>query len=177
ESRPEAYKKQLLTEQYLPSLIVGHPDNGGAPVVHEPHPSYDNLFGRVEYSSEQGALITSYRHIRAGALHRANNGYLVLEAEKLLAEPFAWEALKRALQSRQLKIESPWADLGRLTTVTLTPQVIPLSVKVVLIGSRRVYYTLQDYDPDFQELFRVLVDFDDHLPRTPDSIEGMAQLL
>lgn len=177
EARPETYKKQLLTEQYCPSLVVGHPDNGGAPVVHEPHPSYDNLFGRIEYSSEQGALITNYRYIRPGALHRANGGYLVLEAEKLLAEPFAWEALKRALHSRQLKMESPWADVGRLTTVTLTPEVIPLAVKVVIIGSRNLYYTLQDLDPDFQEMFRVLVDFDEDLPRTLDSIESMAQLL
>lgn len=177
EARPEAYKKQLLTEQYVPSLIVGQPASGGAPVVHEPHPSYDNLFGRIEYSSEQGALVTSYRHIRPGALHRANGGYLVLEAEKLLGEPFVWEALKRALHSRQLKTESPWAELGRLTTVTLAPQVIPLAVKLIIIGSRHVYYTLQDLDPDFQEMFRVLVDFDEDLPRTPESIEGMAQLL
>ncbi|MCO5786594.1 ATP-dependent protease [Pseudomonas sp. G11-1] len=177
DARPEAVKKAALIERYSPNPVIEHPGSRGAPVVHEPHPSYDNLFGRVEYSSEQGALLTSYRHIRSGALHRANHGYLVLEAEKLLSEPFVWEALKRALQSRELKIESPWADLGRLTTVTLTPEVIPLSVKVVLIGSRRIYYTLQDHDPDFQELFRVLVDFDDYLPRTPDSIDGMAQLL
>ncbi|TVP87743.1 MAG: ATP-dependent protease [Pseudomonadaceae bacterium] len=177
EARPDAYKKQMLIEQYCPSLVVGHHSSGGAPVVHEPHPSYDNLFGRVEYSSEQGALVTSYRHIRPGALHRANGGYLVLEAEKLLGEPFVWEALKRSLHSRQLKMESPWAELGRLTTVTLTPEVIPLDVKVVIIGSRQIYYTLQDLDPDFQEMFRVLVDFDEDLPRTPDSIEGMAQLL
>ena len=177
EARPEAVKRAALIDHYSPNLIVEHGDSPGAPVVHEPHPSYDNLFGRVEYTSEQGALVTTYRNIRPGALHRANNGYLVLEADKLLAEPFAWEALKRALHSRELKIESPWADIGRLTTVTLTPQVIPLAVKVVLIGSRRAYYMLQDYDPDFQELFRVLVDFDDYLPRTPDSIEGMAQLL
>jgi predicted ATP-dependent protease len=177
EPRSEAFKKQLLTEQYCPTLIVGHDDTGGAPVVHEPHPSYDNLFGRIEYSSEQGALITSYRHIRPGALHRANGGYLVLEAEKLLGEPFVWDALKRALQSRQLKMESPWAEMGRLTTVTLTPDVIPLAVKVIIIGSRHLYYTLQDMDPDFQEMFRVLVDFDEDLPRTPESIESMAQLL
>lgn len=177
EARPEAVKRTALIDHYSPNLIVEHGGSPGAPVVHEPHPSYDNLFGRVEYTSEQGALVTTYRNIRPGALHRANNGYLVIEADKLLAEPFAWEALKRALHSRELKIESPWADIGRLTTVTLTPQVIPLAVKVVLIGSRRAYYMLQDYDPDFQELFRVLVDFDDYLPRTPDSIEGMAQLL
>lgn len=177
EARPDAYKKQMLIEQYCPSLVVGHHSSGGAPVVHEPHPSYDNLFGRIEYSSEQGALVTSYRHIRPGALHRANGGYLVLEAEKLLSEPFVWEALKRSLHARQLKMESPWAELGRLTTVTLTPEVVPLDVKVVIIGSRQLYYTLQDLDPDFQEMFRVLVDFDEDLPRTPDSIEGMAQLL
>lgn len=177
EARPEAYRRQILVDQYCPSLVVGHPDSGGAPVVHEPHPSYDNLFGRVEYSSEQGALVTSFRHIRPGALHRANGGYLVLEAEKLLTEPFVWEALKRALHSRQLKTESPWAELGRLTTVTLTPEMIPLAVKVVIIGSRQVYYALQEADPDFQEMFRVLVDFDEDLPRTPDSIESMAQLL
>ena len=177
EARPDAYKRQLLVEQYSPSLIVGHHPSGGAPVVHEPHPSYDNLFGRIEYSPEQGALVTSYRHIRSGALHRANGGFLLLEAEKLLGEPFVWDALKRALHSRELKMESPWADMGRLATVTLTPQVIPLDVKVVIIGSRQVYYALQDLDPDFQEMFRVLVDFDEDLPRTPDSIEGMAQLL
>ncbi|GGE33467.1 ATP-dependent protease [Halopseudomonas oceani] len=177
EARPDAFKKQLLIEQYSPSLVVGHHTNGGAPVVHEPHPSYDNLFGRIEYTPEQGALITSYRHIRSGALHRANGGFLLLEAEKLLGEPFVWDALKRALHSRQLKMESPWADMGRLATVSLTPQVIPLDVKVVIIGSRQVYYALQDLDPDFQEMFRVLVDFDEDLARTPESIEGMAQLL
>jgi len=177
EAKPDAYKKQMLTEQYCPSLIVGHHGSGGAPVVHEPHPSYDNLFGRVEYSPEQGGLVTSYRHIRSGALHRANGGYLLLEAEKLLSEPFVWDALKRALHSRLLKMESPWADMGRLATVTLTPQVIPLNLKVVIIGSRQVYYALQDLDPDFQEMFRVLVDFEEDLPRTTDSIDGMAQLL
>lgn len=177
EARPDAFKKQLLIEQYSPSLVVGHHTNGGAPVVHEPHPSYDNLFGRIEYTPEQGALITSYRHIRSGALHRANGGFLLLEAEKLLGEPFVWDALKRSLHSRQLKMESPWADMGRLATVSLTPQVIPLDVKVVIIGSRQVYYALQDLDPDFQEMFRVLVDFDEDLARTPESIEGMAQLL
>lgn len=177
DARAEAARKNALIEHYSPNILVEHEREQGAPVIYEPHPTYENLFGRVEYSSEQGALVTNYRHIRAGALHRANHGYLVLEADKLLTEPFVWEALKRALHARQLKIESPWAELGRLNTVSLTPDVIPLSVKVVLIGSRMVYYHLQDYDPDFQELFRVLVDFDDYLPRTPDSIEGMAQLL
>ena len=129
----------LLEEQYSPSLVVGHPVDGGAPVVFEPHPTFDNLFGRIEYGTDQGALYTSYRQLRPGALHRANGGFLMLEAEKLLSEPFVWEALKRALQSRKLKMESPLAELGRLATVTLTPQVIPLNVKVIIIGSRQLY--------------------------------------
>ncbi len=177
ENRPEAQSRQLLEEQYSPSLVVGHQMNGGAPVVYEPHPTYDNLFGRIEYSTDQGALYTSYRQLRPGALHRANGGFLILEAEKMLGEPFVWEALKRSLQSRQLKMESPLAELGRLATVTLTPEVIPLQLKVIIIGSRQLYYTLQDLDSDFQEMFRVLVDFDEDIPLAEDSLEQFAQLL
>jgi predicted ATP-dependent protease len=175
--RPVAQSRKLLEEQYAPSLVVGHHRQGGAPVVFESHPTYDNLFGRIEYNTDQGALYTSYRQLRPGALHRANGGFLVLEAEKLLSEPFVWDALKRALHSRQLKMESPLGELGRVASVTLNPQVIPLQVKVVIIGSRELYYTLQDLDPDFQDMFRVLVDFDEDIPLLEDSLEQFAQLL
>ncbi|HTN29534.1 MAG TPA: AAA family ATPase [Pseudomonas sp.] len=177
ESRTDVQKRNDLQELYAPGLVVAQPLDGGAPVVFEPHPTYDNLFGRIEYGTDQGALYTSYRQLRPGALHRANGGYLIVEAEKLLGEPFVWDALKRALQSRKLKMESPLAELGRLATVTLTPEVIPLQVKVVIIGSRQVYYALQDLDPDFQELFRVLVDFDEEIPLADDSLEQFAQLI
>ncbi|WXL25118.1 AAA family ATPase [Ectopseudomonas mendocina] len=175
--KADAQTRKMLEEQYCPSLVVGHHAHGGAPVVFEPHPTYDNLFGRIEYNTDQGALYTSYRQLRPGALHRANGGFLVLEAEKLLGEPFVWDALKRALQSRKLKMESPLGDLGRIATVTLTPQMLPLNLKVVIIGSRQLYYTLQDLDPDFQEMFRVLVDFDEDIPLADDSLEQFAQLL
>ncbi|MDO9321822.1 MAG: AAA family ATPase [Pseudomonas sp.] len=175
--RAAAQTRKLLEEQYSPSLVAGHHHQGGAPVVFESHPTYDNLFGRIEYNTDQGAVYTSYRQLRPGALHRANGGFLVLEAEKLLSEPFVWDALKRALHSRQLKMESPLGELGRIATVTLNPQVIPLQVKVVIIGSRELYYTLQDLDPDFQEMFRVLVDFDEDIPLLEDSLEQFAQLL
>ncbi len=175
--RIDAQTRKLLEEQYCPSLVVGHHAQGGAPVVFEPHPTYDNLFGRIEYNTDQGALYTSYRQLRPGALHRANGGFLILEAEKMLGEPFVWDALKRALHSRQLKMESPLGDLGRIATVTLNPQVIPLQLKVVIIGSRQLYYTLQDHDPDFQEMFRVLVDFDEDIPLGDDSLEQFAQLM
>lgn len=177
DDKPDLQRREMLEEQYSPSLVVGHHADGGAPVVFEPHPTYDNLFGRIEYSTDQGALYTSYRQLRPGALHRANGGYLIVEAEKLLGEPFVWDALKRALHSRQLKMESPLGELGRIATVTLTPQVIPLQLKVIIIGSRHLYYTLQDLDPDFQEMFRVLVDFDDEIALVDDSLEHFAQLL
>ena len=175
--KADAQTRKLLEEQYSPSLVVGHHASGGAPVVFESHPTYDNLFGRIEYSTDQGALYTSYRQLRPGALHRANGGFLVLEADKMLGEPFVWDALKRALHARKLKMESPLGELGRLATVTLSPQVIPLQVKVVIIGSRELYYALQDHDPDFQEMFRVLVDFDEDIPMVEDSLEQFAQLL
>ncbi len=178
DDKPDLQRREMLEEQYSPSLVVGHHGDGGAPVVFEPHPTYDNLFGRIEYSSDQGALYTSYRQLRPGALHRANGGYLIVEAEKLLSEPFVWDALKRALHSRQLKMESPLGDLGRIATVTLNPQVIPLQLKVIIIGSRQLYYALQDLDPDFQEMFRVLVDFDEEIAarrRQPRAVRPTAE--
>ena len=177
DSKTDAVARKLLEEQYAPSLVVGHYADGGAPVVFEPHPTYDNLFGRIEYSTDQGALYTSYRQLRPGALHRANGGFLILEAEKMLGEPFVWDALKRALQSRKLKMESPIGELGRVATVSLQPQMIPLNVKLVIIGSRQLYYALQDHDSDFQEMFRVLVDFDEDMPMVDENLEQFAQLL
>ncbi|MEH6365342.1 MULTISPECIES: Lon protease family protein [Pseudomonas] len=170
-------QRKLLEEQYCPSLVVGHHAHGGAPVVFESHPTYDNLFGRIEYSTDSGAIYTSFRQLRPGALHRANGGFLILEAEKMLSEPFVWDALKRALHSRQLKMESPLGELGRIATITLSPQVIPLQVKVIIIGARQLYYALQDHDPDFQEMFRVLVDFDEDIPLGDESLEQFAQLM
>ena len=177
EEHSDALARKLLEEQYSPNLVVGHAPDEGAPVVFESHPTYDNLFGRIEYSTDQGVLYTSYRQLRSGALHQANGGYLILEAEKLLSEPFVWEALKRALHSRQLKMESPLVELGRVAAATLIPQVIPLQVKVVVIGSRDLYYALQELDPDFQEMFRLLVDFDEDIPLTDETLTQFAQLL
>ena len=177
ERGDESSRRTMYEEMYLPNIAVTHEPDGGQPVVYEPHPTYRNLFGQVEYSSDQGMLITSYRLIRSGSLHAANGGYLILDAEKLLTDHYLWEALKRALKSKTLKIEHPYADMGLMTTTTLSPDDLPLQVKVVLIGSRDIYYLLQDADPDFQEMFRVLVDFDDSLKRTPETELAFARLL
>jgi len=177
ESRESTAKRQLLNEQYLPNILIDNKhDSAGAPVIYEPHPIYQNLFGRIEYLSDQGTLVTNYRRICPGSLHRANGGYLILDAEKVLTYPFVWEGLKRALKAGRIEIESPYSELG-INTITLKPEVIPLNVKVILVGSRDIYYLLEELDSEFNEMFRVLADFDDHIKRTPDSIAQFVQLM
>lgn len=177
ELRDEYAKRSILEDTLLPNIVTHHAADSGAPVIYEPHPSYANLFGRIEYTSDQGALVTNYQRICPGALHKANGGYLMLDAEKVLGEPLVWEALKRALQSHQLKMESPYSEMGLINTTTLLPEVIPLQFKLVLIGSRQVYYLLQEYDEDFKRLFRAVVDFDSDLDMNADHLLGYARLL
>ncbi len=176
EPRETATKRVALTELYAPNIIVDNKQEGGAPVIYEPHPIYQNLFGRIEYVSEQGALVTNYRKICAGSLHKANGGYLILDAEKLLTYPFVWEGLKRALQSGRIEIESPYSELG-INTITLKPEVIPLNVKVILVGSRDIYYLLEEMDSEFNEMFRILADFDNYIPLNNESIQRFARLM
>lgn len=164
DKHDEYDKRSILEEQYLPNILTNHELNSGAPVVYEPNPTYQNIFGRIEYSNVQGSLFTNYRMIRPGALHRANGGYLLLDADKMIQQPFVWESLKLALKFGQLKIDISQHDYGMVNSVTLNPQQIPLDVKVILMGTRDLYYTMQEYDDEFDELFRVLVDFDHEIP-------------
>lgn len=174
EGLSDNVKKQLLKDQYLPNIIIDNKDSIGVPVIYEPNPTYQNLFGSIEYSNEQGALITTYQKICAGSLHKANGGYLILDAEKLLEYPFVWEGLKRALKSERIEIDSPYSEFG-INTVTLKPEVIPLNIKIIIVGSREIYYLLQDHDNEFNEMFRVLADFDYVIPRTKSNMRGFAQ--
>ncbi|MCP4597980.1 AAA family ATPase [Neptuniibacter sp.] len=173
----DATRRSYMESNYGVNLLVDNQKTKGAPVVYEAHPSYENLFGRVEYTSEMGALSTSYKLIRPGALHQANGGYLVLEAEKLFEQPFVYGALKRALKSHEIRIESPASEYTGISTITLIPEAIPLSVKVVLIGARNIYYLLQELDHDFEKMFRVVVDFDEDVKRTPQAIRNYARLM
>lgn len=163
-------KRSVLEEQYLPNILRSQDINDGAPVVYEPNPTYQHIFGRIEYSNVAGSVFTNYRMIREGALHRANGGYLLLDADKMIQQPYVWEALKLALKRDELKMDFPQQEVGMVNSVTLSPQTIPLQVKVVLMGSRDLYYTLQDYDDEFPELFKVLVDFDHEIPAEKDNI-------
>jgi lon-related putative ATP-dependent protease len=154
-------------------LTTSHPQDG-APVVRETNPTVQNLTGRIEYQAQMGALVTDYTMIHAGALHRANGGYLIVDAFDLLTRPYAWDALKRCLKSGQIRVESLAEHLGLVSTVTLEPEPIPLSAKVIVIGSPLIYYLLWAYDEDFGKLFRVRAEFDFVNPRSPEMISAYA---
>ena len=173
----EMFRAAPIARKYDVNVLVDHSGEPHAPVVYENHPSYDNLLGRIEHISEMGTLVTDFNLIRPGALHKANGGYLIIDARRLLLSPYSWDALKRVLQSRQVRIESIGQALGLISTVSLNPEPLPLDVKVVLLGDRVIYYLLCHYDPDFQELFKVAADFDDVFDRTPESQQIYANLI
>lgn len=173
----DAMKRRRPIDAYRANPIVTNGRKKGAPVVYLEHPSYVNLIGRVEHETQMGTLVTDFSLIKPGALHEANGGYLVIEAIRLLQQPFAWEALKRALHSRHIKIESLGESLGVFSTVSLEPEPIPLDVKVVLLGDRLLYYLLCEYDRDFGELFKVAADFEEQMERTPDNCRLSARLI
>ncbi len=166
-----------ILNQYQINLIVDNAELHGAPVIYEDLPTHARLIGRIEHSFREGALLTDFRLIRAGALHRANGGYLILHARQILMQPFAWETLKRAIYGKQVRIESLEQLYAVFTTITLEPDPIPLDVKVVLIGDRLLYYLLAEYDPDFAKLFKVQADFEDTLPRQAENELDYARTL
>jgi len=172
-----APSRAAFTRRYLVNVVVGDGEGEGAPVVEEESPAYNNLIGRVEHLAEMGALLTDFTLIKPGSLHAANGGYLVIDALRLLQQPWAWEGLKRALRTRSIRIESPGQMMSLITTVSLEPEPIPLDVKVVLIDERHVYYLLCQYDPDFAKQFKVSVDFEDDMVRSAKSNREFAALL
>ena len=164
-------------ERYKVNLLVDNGVTQGAPVVYEDLPNLQSLMGRIEHIAEFGTLTTNFTLIQPGALHRANGGYLILDAHKVLTAPFSWDQLKRALQSQEIRIESPEKILSVATTITLEPQPTPLDVKVVLLGDRFLYYLLTQADPDFNELFKVEVDFEETWERNDENMKLFSQFL
>lgn len=163
--------------RYRANALISNDSECGAPIVEEDHPIQPNLVGRIEHRQQFGALVTDFTLIKPGALHRANGGYLVVEARKLLMQPFAWEDLKRALRSREIRIEAPGGSWGVWSTQSLTPEPVPLDVKVVLLGEPMLYYELSDLDPDFRELFKVVADFNVRMDRSSSRERDLALLL
>lgn len=165
-----------LFRRYRVNVFVKREKEVGAPVVTVDHPTFSNLFGRMEKSQQFGILSADFSLLRPGALHEANGGYLVIEAGAMLKEnPSTWEALKRALKSKKIKMEAE--EEGAVSTVTLNPEIIPLEIKVVLIGDTMSYYILSETDPDFKSLFKVEAHFDASIGYTNENIRNYCRLI
>ncbi|MCB1100131.1 MAG: AAA family ATPase [Verrucomicrobiae bacterium] len=163
--------------RYRVNVLVEHAKDGNAPIVYEDNPTYPNLVGRIEHFAEMGTLMTDFTLIKPGALHRANGGYLVIDARQLLPQPFAWDVLKRALRNHQIRTESLAENYTVTNTVSLQPEPVPLNVKVILLGERHLYYALHRHDSDFSELFKVVVDFEEEMPWNKSNVILFARLI
>lgn len=154
--------------RYAVNVIVSHAPDSGAPVIFEDLPTHLNLLGHVEQITQLGTVTTDVSMIRAGALHRANGGYLLLEASHLLEHPYAWQGLKRALQSRKIKLSSLEQMLTLTGSLSLAPAPIDLDIKVILLGEADLYYELLELEPEFDAVFKVRADFHDDVTRSPE---------
>lgn len=166
-----------LLIKYQVNLLVDNSKTKGSPIIFEEDPTYTNLISRVEHTTQFGTLVTNFTLIKPGALHKANGGYLIIEARKFKKEPRAWEGLKRALYSRDITIDPVQYLSGSVRPISLEPMPIPLDIKVILLGDRHTYYYLSNNDPDFGELFKVAVDFDEQIERNKSNIDKYARLI
>ncbi len=180
DDKPRAlldFSPERRFDRYRVNLVVDNGKERGAPVVYEDRPGAERLVGRMDHRAQFGTLTSDFTMIKAGALHRANGGYLILDARKLLTQPYAWDVLKRVLFAGEIRIESLSQLLGVSGPAALEPEPIPLDVKVVLIGDRTIYYLLCEVDPDVGDLFKVTGDFAEEIERTPESELGYARLI
>jgi lon-related putative ATP-dependent protease len=163
--------------RYHVNVLVDHDGASGVPVLYEDNPTLQNVIGRIEHIAQMGTLVTNFSLIKPGALHRANGGYLVLDARKVLMSSFVWDALKRAIRSREIRIESIERILSMVSTTSLEPEPITLDVKIVLVGDRYIYHLLKEYDPEFSLYFKVNADFSDSMDRSPESVSLYARVI
>lgn len=163
--------------RYEVNAFVSNNPHDGAPVIKETNPIYYNLVGKVDYESRQGNWYTDFRKITPGSMHRANGGFLLLEAEELLRQFMSWDALKRVLRSHELSIENLGEQLGYVPVSSLRPEAIPVDMKVVIVGTPYLYYLLNIYDPEFQKIFKIKADFDTEMKRTPESEMQIARFI
>jgi lon-related putative ATP-dependent protease len=174
---PARQKGEGAFRKYRINVLVDNSAETGAPVVSESNPVLQNLVGRIDHQAQFGALFTDFNMIKPGALHKANGGFLVLEARDVLLKPYSWDALKRTLKTGEIRVEDVAQQMGFATTATLDPEPIPFKAKIVLIGEPYIYYLLFTQDPDFQELFKVKADFDTVVDRTPENEQLYARFV
>ncbi|MCW4028555.1 MAG: AAA family ATPase [Candidatus Bathyarchaeota archaeon] len=174
---PLPWAKEEPFKKYAVNVVIDNSETTGAPVVVETNPTYHNLLGRTEKEAQFGALTTDFTMIRAGSIHKANGGYLIVPVEDLLRNPLSYDGLKRDIKESRLSIEEPEERYGFLSVKTLKPQPIPLTAKVILIGDPNIYQLLFTMDPDFQELFKIKAEFDTTMPRTDEKMLQYAQFV
>ena len=174
---PKRFSREAAATKYAVNLIIDNRDTKGAPVVVESNPTYYNLIGRIEHENAFGMVATDFTMIKGGAFHRANGGYLILQANDLLLNFQSWEVLKRVLKTKEARIETIGEQYALLTMTTLKPEPIPLDIKVVLIGNPMLYHLLYRYDEDFRKLFKIKADFDVMMERSPQNMAKMANFI
>lgn len=170
-------KQEVSFARYTVNVIVNNSECKGAPVVIESNPTYLNLFGRTEYKVQYGMATTDFTMIKAGSLHKANGGYIVINAMDLLKNIFSYDALKRSIKDRVIKMEDVWEQYRLVSTAGLKPEPIPLDVKVILHGNPYLYYLLYNLDEEYREIFKVKADFDNRMDRTPENMEKYASFV
>ena len=163
--------------KYTVNVIVNNGGRKGGPCVFESNPTYYNLFGRMEHKFQYGAAITDFSMIKAGSLHKANGGFLVINALDLFRNLFSYDALKRAIRNCEVKIEDVWEPYRSAPAAMIKPEPIPLDLKVILIGSPEIYYFLYNLDEEYRELFKVKADFDNRMDRSEENIRKYASFV
>ncbi len=169
--------KRSFLRRYQLNLLVDNADCKHAPVIFEYNPTFANLFGQIEYEGEFGVLATDFSKIRAGSVHRANGGYLVLRVYDLLKNVYVWDTLKRIIKNKEITVENISRMMGITNTETLQPQPIPLDIKVIIVGEALYYYLLHRYDQEFPKLFKIRADFEDEMKRSRRHVNDYARLI
>lgn len=168
-------RQEPTFERYEVNVLVDNREAKGAPVIFESNPTYNNLFGRIEHVMQYGGVaVTDFTMIRSGALHRANGGYLVIDAREVLINPFVWDSLKRCIRTGEIRIEDVLEQYRFMTMVSLKPEPVPLQAKIILVGSPWIYYLLFHLDPDYRKFFKVKAEFDNRVARTPEIMRDYA---
>ncbi|ENW83051.1 hypothetical protein F908_01310 [Acinetobacter sp. NIPH 284] len=166
-----------VPSRYQANVIIANKPNSGAPVIFEDFPTHYNLLGHVEQLTHNGTITTDFTLIRSGSLHRANGGFLMLEAEQLLEQPYAWQGLKRALKSGQLKLSSLEHMLTLTGSISIEPASVPLDIKVVLLAEPEIYYEILEVEPELGSVFKIRADFTDTLQRNDSNEQAYMQLI
>ena len=170
-------KTEPTFTRYMVNVMVNNKDTKGAPFIFESNPTYLNLFGRLESKFQYGVAFTDFTMIKAGSVHKANGGYIVINALDLLRNMMSYDTLKRALRNGELRIEDVWEQYRMVSMTTLRPEAIPLNVKVVLIGDPHIYYLLYSLDEEYRELFKVKADFDSRMEKNDETINKYAAFI